>query len=103
MFGEVKADVLADGQRVEQRAGLEHHRQAVLVPKFRRLNRFAFDEDFARIGVFQADDLTKQNALATATWSHDDEDLAASHFEVQPLQHLLAIVTLRKPATWNGT
>ncbi len=49
MFGEVKTDVFADGQRIEQRAGLEDHGHAVLAHDFGGLDGLALDEDFPRI------------------------------------------------------
>ena len=39
VFGQVKPDIFADGQRIEQRAGLEHQRHAVFGGDFGRLDR----------------------------------------------------------------
>ena len=41
-----------------------------------RLDRLAFDQDFAGIGRFQADDVFEQNAFAAAAGPHDDENFA---------------------------
>ena len=50
VLGQVKADVFADGQGIEQGAGLEDHGHAVLVHDLGRLDGLAVDEDFAGVG-----------------------------------------------------
>ena len=44
---------------------------------------FAVDEDFAGVGLFQADDVLEEDAFAAAAGAHDDEDLAGLDLEVQ--------------------
>ena len=102
MFGQVKPDVLADRQRVEQSARLKDHREAVFVHHARSLNGLAFNQDFAFVGCFQADDVFQQNALAAAAWSHDDENLAAIDLEIDALKDRMAGVTLAKSANLDA-
>ena len=90
MFGEIKAHVFADGERIEQRAGLKHHRQPVMLQHLGRLDGFAVNEDFPGIRLIQADDMLEQNAFAAAARAHDDKDLAGLDFKIHALEHLLA-------------
>ena len=95
---QIKADIFAHGQRIEQRAGLEDHRHAVFGGDFRRLNGFAVDENFAGIRRFQADQMLEQNALAAAAGSHDDKDFAGLDLEINALEHFLAVETFPQVA-----
>ena len=95
---EVKPDVFADGERIEQRAGLEDERHAVFGGDFRRLDGFAVDEDFAGVRRFQPDEVLEQNALAAAARPHDDENFAGLDVEINALEHFLAVKTLAQPA-----
>ena len=98
MFGQVKPDIFADGERIEQRAGLEHQRHAVFGGDFRRLDGFAVDENFAGIRRFQADEVFEQNAFAAAARPHDDENFAGLDFEINALEHFLAAKTFAQAA-----
>ena len=103
VFRQVKADVFADSQRIQQRAGLEHHRHPIFVHHFRRLNRFALDQNFARVRLLQADEMLEQHAFAAAARSHDDEDLARVDVEIEPLSTSWPLKLLRRPRTWTLT
>ena len=76
VFGQIKPDIFADGQRIEQRAGLENQRHAVFGGDFRRFDGFAVDEDFPGVRRFQADEMLEQNAFAAAARPHDDKNFA---------------------------
>ena len=82
VLGEIEADVFADGQRVEQRAGLKHHGHPVTVHHVGRLHRLALDEDLALVGSFEADDVFKQDTFATATWTHDYKYFIRCHIQI---------------------
>ena len=90
MFGQVKTDIFADRERVEQGAGLKHHRHPIFVHHAGRLNRFAFDQNFAFVRRFQADDVFEQNAFAAAAWAHHDKNFSAIHLKAQTFEHGLA-------------
>ncbi len=94
MFGQVKPHVFADGERIEERAGLEDERHAVFGGDFRRLDGFAVDEDFARVGRFNPDEVLEQNAFAAAARTHDDEYFAGLDIEINALEHFLAVKAL---------
>ena len=64
----------------------------------RATDRFAFDQDLAFIGCFQADDVLEQHAFAAAARAHDDEDFAALDLEVDALEHRHAGVALAQAA-----
>ena len=98
MLAQIKPDVFADGERVEQRAGLKDHRHAVFGGDFRGLNRFPVDEDFAGVGRFKADEVFEQDALAAAARPHDDKNLAGLDLEINALEHFLAVKALAQPA-----
>src|SRR6185437_13208065 len=102
IFAQVKADVFADGERIEQRAGLEHHREAVFIHHVGRLDGFAIDEDFAGIGEIEDDDLLEQHAFAAAAGPHNDEDFAGFDFEVQAFEDFLAVETFFQIADFDA-
>ena len=54
VFAQIKPDIFADGQGIQQRAGLEHQRHAVLCRDLRRLDWFAVDQNFPRVRALQA-------------------------------------------------
>ena len=85
MFSEVKPDIFGDIQRIEQRPGLENHRHAIFAHDLGRLDRFALDEDFARVGRFKPDDMLEQDGFPAAAGAHNDEDFAGMHVKVEPL------------------
>ena len=86
VLGEVEADVFADGQGAQQGTGLEDHGHAVFVHDPGRLDGFAFDENLAGIGGFEADDVFEEDALAAAAGTHDDKDFAAPDVEVDAVE-----------------
>ena len=98
MFGQIEADVLANGERVEQRAGLKYQRHAVFRGDFRRGDWFAVDEDFTGVGGFQTDEVLEQNAFAGAARSHDDKNFAGLNREINAMQHFLAGKTFAQAA-----
>ncbi len=102
VLGQVKADVFQNGQGVEERAALEDERHAVLVHHSFGVNRFAVDQDVALVGLFEADDLLEEDALAGAAGPHDDEGLAGLDFEVDALEHGGAIITLAESANLDA-
>ena len=93
VFGQIQPDIFADGQRIEQRAGLEHQRHAVFRGDFRRADGFAVDEDFAGIRRFQADQVLEQNTFAAAARPHDDKNFAGPDFQINAVQHFLPAKT----------
>jgi DNA-directed RNA polymerase subunit beta len=102
MFRKIKPDVFAHGQRIEQRAGLKNHRQAVFVHDVGILDRFVVDEDFAGVGRLQSDHVLEQNALSAAARAHDDEDFAGRYLEIHIQQHGMtseAFVQVTNPHT----
>lgn len=95
---QIETDVFRDGQRGEQRAGLEDHGHAVAGGDVRRLNRPACDEDFALVRLFEADNLPEQNGLAAAAGTHDDENFPGVDVEIYAFEHFVSAVALAKPA-----
>ena len=93
MFAQVEAHVLADGQRIEQGAGLKNHGQAIFVQHPGTVNGFSFDENVPCVGFFQADDVFKQDAFAAAAGTHDDKNLLPLDSKIDALQDQLAIIT----------
>ena len=98
VFRQIQTDVFADGERIEQRAGLEDERHAIFRRDFRRGERFAVDENFAGVRFFQADEMFEQNTLAAAARPHDDKNLAGLHFDVHALEHFLIGKTFAQAA-----
>src|SRR5262249_12301055 len=86
-------DVLADGERVEERALLEEHRhlpahrhERVLVE---RAERDAVDLDLARVRPQEGVHVLQEHALARAAPAEHDERLSREHVERQTAQHRL--------------
>ena len=91
MLGEVEADVFPHRQGVQQPAGLEDHCQAIMFENLRALDQVVVDEDFARLRLFESDDMPEEDALPTAAGTHDDEDFAGSDFQINAPEDLLAV------------
>ncbi len=85
-------DVLADGERIEEGAGLEEHAETLadlgqpFVVELGDLG--AVDENFARVGLERADDVAQEGTFAAAAAAHDDEDFAVLQLEGDVLQNL---------------
>src|SRR6266436_5003965 len=98
MLGKIKSNVLAHGQGIKQGAGLKDHSHAVFAHDVLGSDGLVFNEDFARVRFFEADNVLEQDALAAATGAHDDEDFARLNLEVQALEHFLAVEALAQSA-----
>ena len=98
VFGEIKPDVFADGERVEQRAGLEHQRHAVFGGDFRRFDGFAVDQNLPGVRRLQADEVLEQNAFAAAARPHDDKNFSGPDIKVNAVEHFLPAETFAQAA-----
>jgi hypothetical protein len=81
VFAEGKADIFGEGHGTPERAALEKHaeRSQPLLPGFiaRIPEGFAVIIDVALSGLFEADHVAQQGALAAPAAAHDDEHLTA--------------------------
>ena len=79
-------DVVRDGHRIEQGAALEHHghlaADALQFERAHGSHLAAVNEDPARVGPQQADDLLEQHGLALAAAADEGHDFALAHGEV---------------------
>ena len=91
-----QGEILGDGQRVEQRAILEHYaesfRQRVTVFVLHCSCILAEHFDAAGSGLDQADDGLEQGALAAAAAAQDDGDFAAVDVGVDLLEDKEVVV-----------
>jgi len=105
MLAERKRDVVADGERVEERALLEEHAHAtshwnerILVEG---LEPRTLDLDAAIVGSEEAVQVLQEHALAATATAHQDERLAFGHLEIHAAQHRLRTERLLHALTAN--
>ena len=102
---EQEADILLDGQRVEQRSALEQHAEFSThldqLPFIQLNDAFAVDFHVAGVGLDEADDVAQQDALAAATAPDDHRRLAAIYRQVHPGENLLCPVAFSQLADFN--
>ena len=98
MLAQVEAHVLADRERVQKRAGLKHHREAVFVHDTLGVNGFAFDEDFSFVG-FSSPMMCLSNTLLPLPLGPMMTKISVGFdFEVDALEHGLAAVAFAIPS-----
>ncbi len=98
MFRQVKPDIFADSQRIQQRARLKDQRHAIFGGDLLGLNRLVIDEDFPGIRRLQPDEMLEQDAFAAAARPHDDEDFPRLNLEVNALEHFLPVKAFAQAA-----
>src|SRR5271156_2404684 len=91
MLAQRVADVAEPGERVEQRAALEDHRDLFADVGHRVLAEVveapAFDDHLAAVGPLEPVEMPQHDALALAAAAEHDEGLAFEYFEVDAPQH----------------
>src|SRR5271165_1138373 len=96
VFAQRKSDVFADGHGAEQCATLKGHAQALANLIALGIGTgdeiLAANPHFAGTGHFQANERSKQGALAGARTAEDDHGFAALHIEVNAVEDLAATV-----------
>jgi hypothetical protein len=98
-FAQREGDVLADGQRIEERAVLENHRDFtahrlhLLFGELRDV--LAGDEDAPGVGAQKTHDQLQRDRLAHAGAAQDAQRLARHHMKVDVLQHVQTAEGLR--------
>jgi hypothetical protein len=96
-----KGDVVEAAHRVEERPELEDHPELLAdrdeLPVVERDDVHAVDLDAPRIGLFQAEQLPREHALAGARAADHDVDAASLDVEVHPAQHRDTAVALDEP------
>ena len=103
---ERESDVLEHGQRVEERAALEHDPVALadLVegPAAEGRHVLAVDDHAAGVGPDQAEQVPEQHRLAAAAAADDDHQLGRRDLEVDAAEDLLAPEALAEPLDPDG-
>src|SRR6185436_13197613 len=86
-------DVLADGERIEQRSALEQHAEApahaVQLGLVQVCDVLAVHDDAALVRVHEADDVLQEHALPAAAAAQDHGREAGRQLEEEVLEHLL--------------
>src|SRR5690606_26527694 len=77
-------DILAHGQEGKQGKALPHHWRLAL-PGGETVDSLALQQDFALARRFQPGEHAQRRRLAAAAGAHDGKELAATDFEVKPL------------------
>src|SRR6185295_201297 len=97
-----KRDVVRDVERIEERATLEQHadtapdREQLALGERRDLD--AVEMDAAAVRRFEAVQLTEGHALAAPRAAEDDQALAVTDLEIEPVEHAAALVGLGQAA-----
>ena len=99
VFGQIKPDIFADGQRIEQRAGLEHQRHAGI---WRRFPAIAMDSPLMRIspasGASRPMRCLSRTLLPLPLGPMMTKISPGLDLEINALEHFLAVETLAQPA-----
>ena len=94
---EVKGRVFFDIHRIEEGGSLKEHPHvfdgAVDLVFFQACDIEPVDFDRTLVGLFDADDMAEQDALAHSGASQDDQNLAVQYIEVEPAQNLIRSVS----------
>ena len=101
MLAQRQPDVLADGERIEQRRALKQHAEAlahlVEVVLLQAHDLLAVDLDRALVGRHQANHVLEKHALAGAAAPHHHDALSLADVEIDAIEHLLGAETLGEP------
>src|SRR3569833_1037459 len=93
LLAQAHRDVLADGERVEQRGELKHiadtRTQLIELAPRQMRHVETVDEDLPRIRLEQSDDVLDRDRLARARVADDHHRLAFDDVEREALEHLL--------------
>jgi hypothetical protein len=99
-------DVLEHGRRVEERAALEDHPEAladaVEGAAAEARDVLAADQDTPAVGVDQSQEMPEEHRLAASRASDDDHQLGRRHLEVDAAEDLLGPEALPEPFHPDG-